>query len=51
MICTECAATCEALGDEPFVIYICCNCGLVIDPQKATCDEMVSEEERERVWR
>ena len=43
MICIECATECEAVGEEPFVIFVCGNCGQVIDPEK-TC---VREEEEE----
>jgi len=46
MICTECATPCEVIGDEPYVIFICPNCGQIIDPEKAT---FVREEE-ERFW-
>ena len=46
MTCTECATPCETIGDEPFIIYICPNCGQVIDPEKTTCDR----EEEERFW-
>ena len=48
MTCTECATPCEAIGDEPYVIFICLNCGQVIDPEKATCDD--DDEQRERYW-
>lgn len=48
MICTECATLCEALGDEPFVIFICPNCGQVIDSEKATHEDI--REEQERYW-
>jgi len=48
MTCTECATLCEALGDEPYVIFICPNCGQVIDPEKATYDDV--DEQRERNW-
>ncbi len=50
MTCTECASPCEALGDEPYVIFICLNCGQVIDPEKTT-HEVISESEREELWR
>jgi len=45
MICTECAQPCETIGDEPFIIYICPNCGQVIDPEKVPV-----REEEERFW-
>ena len=48
MTCTECATPCEAIGDGPYVIFICLNCGQVIDPEKATCDDL--DEQRERYW-
>ncbi len=51
MTCTECHSPCEALGTEPFVIYICCNCGRVIEPQKATFADLDKEEEREGLYR
>jgi len=51
MTCTECATQYEALGDEPFEIFICPNCGQVIDPEKATFANLDLEEERERLWR
>lgn len=35
MICTECHTDCEMIGTEPYVIYICANCGQVVDPEKA----------------
>jgi len=43
MICTECATPCEAIGEEPFVIFTCSNCGQVIDPEK-TFDRKEEEE-------
>jgi len=45
MTCPECATHCEVIGEEPFVIFICENCGLVIDPEK-TCDRW----EEEKFW-
>ena len=51
MICTECATPCEALGEEPFVIYICPNCGQVIDPEKATFADLDLQEERDGRYR
>lgn len=48
MTCTECATLCEAIGDEPFVIFICPNCGQVIDPEKALQEDV--REEQERYW-
>ena len=44
MTCSECATPCEAIGEEPFVIFICPNCGQVIDPEKPTCDRWEEEE-------
>jgi len=46
MTCTECATPCEAIGDEPYIIFICPNCGQIIDPEKAIC----VREEEERFW-
>jgi len=43
MTCTECATECEAIGEEPFVIFTCANCGQVIDPEK-TFDRKEEEE-------
>ena len=51
MICMECDSQCEALGDEPYVIFICLNCGQVIDPEKATCDPQKGQEQAEEYWR
>ncbi len=45
MICPECAFQCEAIGEEPFVIFICPNCGQVIDLEKA-----LNHEEEEEFW-
>jgi len=51
MICTECATECEALGEEPYVIFICLNCGQIIDPEKATCTREDLIEKGEEYWR
>lgn len=50
MTCTECATPCEAVGEEPYVIFVCQNCGQVIDPEKATCDDLGNIEDWERYW-
>jgi predicted RNA-binding Zn-ribbon protein involved in translation (DUF1610 family) len=44
MTCTECATECEAIGEEPFVIFICLNCGQMIDLEKPTRDRWEEEE-------
>lgn len=49
MTCTECATPCEAIGEAPFVIFICLNCGQVVDPEKATFAR--EEEKGEEYWR
>jgi len=45
MTCTECATHCEAIGEEPFVIFICANCGQIIDPERT-----FAREEEEEFW-
>ncbi len=45
MTCPECATHCEAIGEEPFVIFICGNCGQVIDPEKT-----FTRQEEEEFW-
>ena len=47
--CHECAASCAVIGEEPFVIFICENCGQIIDPEKATF--VREEEQAEEYWR
>ena len=44
MTCPDCATTCEAIGEEPFVIFVCLNCGQVVDPEKPTFDRLEEEE-------
>lgn len=53
MTCTECATPCEAFGDEPYgyVIFICPNCGQVMDHEKATFEDWGFNEKGEEYWR
>jgi hypothetical protein len=50
MNCPNCATLCNAIGVEPYVIFICDNCGQVVDPEK-TPQVILEREQAEEYWR
>jgi len=49
MNCPNCASPCTCFGDEPYVIFICDNCGQVVDPEKAP-SVLTEQEQGEEYW-